>query len=93
MSTPVRGVYPDLGALAGADTLADVAGALLTIALVVAVVMLLVCAITWAIATANGNVPEATKARAGLLVAVGGAAQAGAGVAWINWLLDVGATL
>lgn len=93
MNGPVRGVYPDLGALAGADSLARVAGALLTIALVVAVVMLLVCAITWAIATASGNVPQATKARAGLLVAVGGAALAGAGVAWINWLLDVGATL
>lgn len=94
MSAPRRvAVYPDLGALAGSDTLVRIAGALLTIALVVAVLMLIASAITWAIAAANGNVPAAAKARAGLLVAVAGACLAGAGVAWINWLLDIGSTL
>lgn len=93
VSGPTPGVYPDLGALAGSGALADVAGALLTIALVVAVLMLIVCAIAWALASSHGNVPVAAKARTGLLAAAAGAALAGAGVAWVNWLLGIGATL
>lgn len=93
MNHLASGVYPNLGALAGSDLLVSVAGALLTFALVVAVLMLVVCAIAWAIASSHGNYPVTTKARTGLLVAVGGAALAGAGVAWINWLLAVGSTL
>jgi hypothetical protein len=34
-----------------------------------------------------------TKARTGLLVALGTAALAGAGVAWLNFLLEVGTRL
>lgn len=43
----------------------------------------LISAITWAIATA-------TNARTGLLVALGAAALAGAGVTWLNWLIELG---
>jgi hypothetical protein len=93
VTRPTVAVYPDLGALAGSDVLVAVAGALLTFTLVVAVLMLIVCAIAWALAASHGNYPVAAKARTGLLVAVGGAVLAGAGVAWINWLLGVGARL
>lgn len=92
MSRPA-GVYPDLGALAGVDRLTQIAGALLTFTLVVAVLMLLISAVAWAIATGTGNAPGAAKARAGLLVALGAAILAGAGAAWINWLIDVGASV
>lgn len=86
-------VFPDLGAVDGASGLADAVGALLTIVLVVAVLMLLVCAVAWAVASAHGHYQAAVKARIGVWVALGTAAMAGAGMAWVNFLLDVGTTL
>ena len=71
----------------------SVAVALLTIVLIIAVLMLIVCAAAWAVSSAHGNYQAATKARTGLFVALGAAALAGAGVAWMNFLLGVGATL
>ena len=65
-------------------------GALLTFVLDVAVLMLIVWAIVWAIATAHGNYATASKGRTGVLVALGAAVLAGGGVAWMNWLLNLG---
>lgn len=86
-------VFPDFGGVGGAGELRAIVGALLTFVLIIAVLMLLICAIVWAIASASGNFQAATKARTGLFVAVGAAALAGAGVAWANFLLDVGTQL
>ncbi len=86
-------VFPDFGGVGGAADLREVVGALLMFVLVTAVLMLIVCAIIWAISGASGNYQAATKARTGLLVAVGAAALSGAGVAWLNFLLDVGTRL
>lgn len=86
-------VGPDFGAVAAADDLARVIGALLTIALITAVALLIVCAITWAIAASSGSWHTVARARAGVLVAIGGAALTGGALAWTNWLLDLGATL
>ncbi|GAB3062848.1 hypothetical protein GCM10027079_32210 [Sediminivirga luteola] len=86
-------VFPDFGAVGGADDLRAVIGALLTFVLIVAVLMLIVCAITWALATANGHHTAATKARVGAWTALGAAALAGGGIAWVNWLLDLGSQL
>lgn len=86
-------VFPDFGAVGASGDLRSVVGALLTFVLVIAVLMLIVCAIVWAVASAQGNYQAATKARTGLWVAVGAAALAGAGVAWVNFLLDLGSTL
>ncbi|WP_420112540.1 DUF6112 family protein [Pseudactinotalea sp.] len=86
-------VFPDFGGVGGADDLRAIVGALLTFVLIIAVLMLIVCAIVWAISSANGNYQAATKARTGLFVAVGAAALAGAGVAWMNFLLNVGTRL
>lgn len=82
-------VFPDFG---GLDTsqLRQVIGALLTIVLITAVLMLIVCAITWAIATANGHHTVATKARIGAWTCLGTAVLAGGGVTWLNWLVDLG---
>lgn len=86
-------VFPDFGGVGGAADLRAVVGALLMFVLVIAVLMLIVCAIVWAIASSTGNHQAATKARVGLFVALGAAALAGAGVAWLNFLLDIGTQL
>lgn len=86
-------VYPNIGAVGGASTLVSVIGALLTIVLIVACLMLIVSAATWAMAAAHGNYHSVARARAGVLVAVGAAALAGCGVAWMNFLLHLGSGL
>ncbi|WOF21940.1 DUF6112 family protein [Microbacterium betulae] len=86
-------VFPDFGGVGGAADLRAIVGALLMFVLATAVLMLIVCAIIWAIASSSGNYQAATKARTGLFVALGAAALAGAGVTWVNFLLDVGAGL
>ena len=83
-------IYPDFGAFGDNTTLQTVIGALLTFVLVTAVLTMLISGITWAIATANGNHTAATKARTGLLVALGAATLAGAGITWLNWLINLG---
>ncbi len=86
-------VGPDFGAVGGSSQLRQIVGALLTYGLIVAVLMVVVCAATWGIASANGSWQAAGKAKVGLFVALGGAALAGAAIAWANWLIDVGASL
>lgn len=83
-------VFPDFGAVGAADLFTQVIGALLTIVLIAAVLTLLVSAITWAIAAANGYMHLVQKSRVGVIVALGAAALAGAGVTWVNFLLIVG---
>ena len=84
------GVFPDFDGLGGIGDLRAVIGALLTFVLIVAVLMLIVSAIVWAIAAANGNHAIASKGRTGVLVALGAAVLAGGGVAWMNWLIALG---
>lgn len=86
-------VFPDFGSVGGTTELRAIVGALLMFVLVIAVLMLIVCAIVWAVASSSGNYQAATKARTGLWVSVGAAALAGAGVAWVNFLLDIGTQL
>lgn len=86
-------VFPDFGGVGGAEDLRAIVGALLMFVLIIAVLMLIVCAIVWAIASSSGNYQAATKARIGLFVSLGAAALAGAGVAWVNFLLGVGEQL
>lgn len=86
-------VLPDFGSLSGIGELATVIGAMLTVILVAAVLMIIVSAITWALASSTGNPAVAAKARAGVFVALGAAILAGGGVAWVNWLISVGGQL
>ena len=86
-------VAPDFGAVGGSNELRKVVGALLTYGLVTAALMVVTCAATWAIGSAQGSWQTASKAKVGLFVALGGAALTGGALAWANWLLDVGATL
>lgn len=86
-------VYPDFGAVDGAARLEQIIGALLTLVLFIAVLMLVVCAVAWAVAGAHGSVRAASQARAGVFVALGAAVLAGAGVAWVNFLLHLGSSI
>ena len=93
MSTPLltrMNVGPNFGAVGGAGDLRAVVGALLTYGLIVAVLMLVISATTWAIASSSGSWHTAQKAKIGCLVAVGGATLTGAALTWANWLLDIG---
>lgn len=86
-------VGPDFGAVGGSSQLRAVVGALLTYGLIISVLMVIVCAATWAIGSSNGSWQTASKGKAGLFVALGGAVLTGGALAWANWLLDLGATL
>jgi hypothetical protein len=86
-------VGPDFGAVGGSGGLRTVVGALLTYGLIVAVLMLIVSATTWAIASGSGSWHTAQKAKLGCFVALGGATLTGAALTWANWLLGIGAHL
>lgn len=86
-------VFPDFGAIGGTGDLRAIIGALLTYVLIFAVLTILISAVTWAISSSSGNYQSALRARAGLFVGVGAAALAGAGVAWMNFLIGVGQQL
>jgi hypothetical protein len=93
MRPRINDVYPNVGALAGTTGLGALVGALLTVVLVVAVLMIVICSVAWAIGHSTGSWQMAARARAGLWVALGAAALAGAGVAWVNFLIGVGTTV
>lgn len=86
-------VGPDFGAVGGADDSRALVGALLTYGLIIAVLMLVVCATTWAVSSSSGSWHTAQKAKLGCFVAIGGATLTGAALTWANWLLDTGAHL
>lgn len=85
-------VFPDFSGVGASGDLRSIVGALLMFVLIIAVLMLIVCAIIWAVASSSGNHHATVKARTGLFVALGAAALAGAGVTWLNFLLDIGRT-
>ena len=86
-------VGPDFGAVGVAGQLRQIVGALLTFGLLTAVLMVVVCSAAWAVASSNGSWHAASKAKTGMLVALGGAVFTGGALVWANWLLDVGASL
>lgn len=86
-------VFPDLEGLLGFGELKQTIGALLTFVLIIAVLMVVISAVIWGLAASHGNPATATKGRTGVLVAAGAAALAGAGVAWVNWLIALGGQL
>lgn len=93
MATLHHSVGPNFGAVGGSGDLQAIVGALLTYGLIVAVLMLVVSAATWAIASNSGSWHTAQKAKIGCFVALGGATLTGAALAWANRLLDLGAHL
>lgn len=86
-------VGPNFGAIGGAGDLRAIVGGLLTYGLIIAALMLIVSATTWALASSSGSWHTAQKAKTGVLVALAGATLTGGALAWANWLLDLGAHL
>ncbi|GAB4005443.1 DUF6112 family protein [Nocardioides ultimimeridianus] len=86
-------VGPDFGAVGGSAGFRSVVGALLTYGLIIAVLMLVVSATAWALASGSGSWHTAQRAKLGCFVALGGATLIGAALTWANWLLGVGAHL
>jgi hypothetical protein len=86
-------VGPNFGAVGGAGDLRSIVGALLTYGLITAVLMLVISATTWAVASNSGSWHTAQKAKMGCFVALGGAALTGGALAWAGWLLGIGAHL
>lgn len=83
-------VAPNFGAVGGSGDLRLIVGALLTYGLIIAVLMLVVSATTWAVSSSSGSWQAAQKARLGCFVAICGAVLTGAALTWANWLLDIG---
>jgi hypothetical protein len=86
-------VGPDFSAVGGSGDLRLIVSALLTYGLIVAVLMLIVSAAAWALASGSGSWHIAQKAKVGCFVALGGATLTGSALAWANWLLGIGAHL
>ena len=86
-------VYPNIDSVGGRGTLIGIVGALLTITLIIAVLMMVISGIVRAVSSPSGNIQAAAKGKVGVCVALGGAVLAGAGVAWMNFLLNLGDTL
>ncbi|WP_231123826.1 DUF6112 family protein [Nocardioides sambongensis] len=86
-------IRPNLDAVYGSPELREIVGALLTFGLLIAVLMLIICASTWAVASAHGSWQTAARAKTGLIVALGGVVLLGGALIWANWLLDLGASL
>ena len=86
-------VGPDFRATYGQGSLSQIVGALLTYGLILAVLMVIICAATWALASSSGSWHAAAKAKAGLFVALAGAVLIGGALAWANWLLGIGGSL
>jgi hypothetical protein len=55
--------------------------------------MLIASAAAWALAASSGSYQGVAKARAGVLIAFGGATLSGGALAWTNWLLEIGARI
>ncbi|MGO3864181.1 DUF6112 family protein [Glutamicibacter arilaitensis] len=86
-------VYPDLSGVGGRGTLSSIVGALLTITLIVAVLMVVISGIIWAVSSSAGNAQSAAKGKVGVFVALGAAVLAGAAITWMNFLLRLGDSL
>lgn len=86
-------VFPDFEGLIGIGDLKQTIGALLTFVLIVGVLMVLISATVWAVSASLGNLGTASKGKTGVLVAALASALAGAGVAWVNWLIGLGEQL
>ncbi|MEV8339773.1 DUF6112 family protein [Leucobacter sp. NPDC077196] len=74
-------VYPAFSGVGGKSTLVPIVGALLRFVLIVAVLMLIISAIAWAIASSTGNAQIAQRGNVGVFFALGAAALAGEGIA------------
>ena len=91
--SPTVDVFPDFGGVGGRTDIETAIGALLTFVLLAAILMLIVCGIVCAVAASTGAYQAASRAKAGLFIALGVALLAGLSVTWVNFLVDVGESI
>ena len=86
-------IDPNTNGLPGINQLRTIVGAVMTIGLILSVLALIVSAIVWGFGANSSNPHLASRGKIGVLVSVGAAVLAGGGVAWMNWLLNLGQQL
>jgi hypothetical protein len=86
------GVPPNFAAVAGSG-LPAIVGALLSVVLICAVAAMVVAGVCWAFGASHDNWQLASRGKTGLLVAIGVAGAAGAGITLTNWLIALGTGL
>ena len=83
-------VFPDFDGLTGIGDLKQVVGALFMFVLIIAVLMLIVSAIVWALGSNSSNPHLAGRGKFGVVIALGAAIVTGASVALVNFFWNVG---
>ena len=86
-------VSPNSNGLPGISELQTIVGALLTIALILALAGLALAAAAWAVGSHSANPVLAGRGRTGVLVSFGAAMLTGGAVALINFFASAGAHL
>ena len=86
-------IDPNTNGLPGINQLRTIVGAVMTIGLILSVLALIVSAIVWGFGANSSNPHLAGRGKVGVLVSCGAAVLAGGGVAWMNWLLNLGQQL
>lgn len=83
-------IDPNSSGLPGIDQLRLIVGAVMTVALILAVLSLLVSAIVWGLGSNSSNPHLAQRGKIGVIVSCGAAILAGAAVTLINFFWTVG---
>lgn len=83
-------IDPNSSGLPGIDQLRLIVGAVMTVALILAVLSLLVSAIVWGLGSNSSNPHLAQRGKTGVIVSCGAAILAGAAVTLINFFWTVG---
>jgi len=83
-------IIPNTDGLPGIAQLRAIVGAVMTIALILAVLALLISAIVWAYGANSSNPHLASRGKLGVLVSCAAAILAGASVTLINFFWAVG---
>ena len=81
-------INPNSNGLPGIGQLRSVAGASMTVGLILAVLALIVSAVVWAVGANSSNPHLAGRGKLGVLVGVGAAVITGASVALVNFFLE-----
>lgn len=83
-------IDPNSSGLPGIDQLRLIVGAVMTVALILAVLALLISAIVWGLGSNSSNPHLAQRGKIGVIVSCGAAILAGAAVTLINFFWTVG---
>ena len=83
-------ISPNDNGLPGIAALRTIVGAVMTVGLILAVLVLVLAAVVWAFGSQTSNPHLAGRGKSGVLIAAGAAAICGASVTLVNFFWDVG---